>query len=94
MMKVKNKFTDVTYEAIQYSYEKFKECKDFIRENMNVSVSPIIPKMRVYGLTSYENITEINPTDFIIRTITDGLPLYNAVSKEIMENNFEIIAIE
>lgn len=91
MIKVRNKFTDVTYEAIQYSYKKFHECKEFIRENMNISVSPIMPKMRVYGLISYESITEIDPTDYIIRTITDGMPLYNTVSKEIMESNFEVI---
>ena len=83
-MKVKNKFTKKTYEAIQYSYEKFQDCKDFIRENMDVSISPIIPNMRVYGLMSYKPITEIKPADYIIRTITEGMPLYNVVSQEIM----------
>ena len=90
-MKVRNKFTEKNYEAIQYSYEKFQECKDFIRENMNISISLIIPNMRVYGLMSYESITEITPTDYIIRTITEGMPLYNVVSQEIMESNFEIV---
>ena len=90
-MKVKNKFTDKVYEAIQYSYENFKECKNFICENMDISVVPIIPKMRAYNLTSYESITTINPTDYIIRTITSGSPLYKVVSQEIMNSNFEII---
>ena len=90
-MKVRNKFTEKTYEAIQYSYEKFKDCKNFIRENMDISISPIMPNMRAYGLMSYELITEIKPTDYIIRTITDGMPLYNVVSQKIMNSNFEII---
>ena len=90
-MKVRNKFTEKTYEAIQYSYEKFKDCKNFIRENMDISISPIMPNMRAYGLMSYESITEIKPTDYIIRTITDGMTLYNVVSQKIMNSNFEII---
>ena len=90
-MKVRNKFTEKTYEAIQYSYEKFKDCKNFIRENMDISISPIMPNMRVYSLMSYESITEIKPTDYIIRTITDEMPLYNVVSQKIMNSNFEII---
>lgn len=90
-MIVKNKFTDKKYEAIQYSQEDFQKCKDFISENMDISIVSIMPKMMVCGLKSYETITEINPTDFIIRTITEGNPLYNVVSKEIMESNFEII---
>lgn len=90
-MTVKNIYTNTIYEAIQYSYKKFLECKDFIRKNMDVSINQIIPSMRVYGLKSYESITEIEPSDFIIRTITDGIPLYNTVSKKIMENNFIVI---
>lgn len=90
-MKVRNKFTEKTYEAIQYSYEKFQECKDFIRENMDISISQIMPNMRVYGLMSYESITEIKPTDYIIRTIVERMPLYKVVSQEIMESNFEIV---
>lgn len=91
LMVVKNKFTDKKYEAMQYSYENFQKCKDFISENMDISITAIMPKMRVYGLKNHEDITEINPTDFIIRTITEGSPLYKVVSKDIMENNFEII---
>ena len=86
-MKLKNKFTEKTYEAIQYSYENFKECKKFIRENMDVSINPIMSDMRVHGLMSYESITEIKPTDYIIRTITTGMPLYNVVSQKILESN-------
>lgn len=91
LMVVKNKFTDKTYEAIQYSYESFQRCKDFIKENMDISVTCIMPKMMAYGLKNHNSITEISPTDFIIRTITEGNPLYNVVSKDIMESNFEII---
>jgi len=90
-MKVRNKFTNRMYEAIQYSYEKFQECKEFIREKMDVSINPVEPKMRVYGLTSYNAITEIKPTDYIIRTITSGMPLFDVVSQEIMGSNFEIV---
>lgn len=90
-MKVKNVYTDTIYEAIEYSYERFKECKKFITDNMDISISLIIPKMRMYGLKSYESITEIKPTDFIIRTITDGIPLYNTVSKDVMENNYNVV---
>ena len=90
-MKLKNKFTEKTYEAIQYSYENFKECKKFIRENMDVSINPIMSDMRVHGLMSYESITEIKPTDYIIRTITTGMPLYNVVSQKILESNFDIV---
>lgn len=90
-MKIKNIYTDKVYEAIEYSYEKFQECKKFVAEHMNVSISSIIPKMRAYGLRSYEPITEINPTEFIIRSITDGIPLYNTVSRDIMENNFIVV---
>ena len=92
-MIVKNKFTDKKYEAIQYSYENFQKCKDFIKENMDISITSIVPKMRVYGLKNHKTITEINPTDFIIRTITEGSPLYNVVSKDTMESNFEIISL-
>lgn len=90
-MKVKNVYTDTTYEAIEYLSEKFQECKKFIADHMDVSISFIIPKMRVYRLKSYEPITEINPTDFIIRTITDGMPLYNTVSLDIMKSNFIVV---
>ena len=88
---IKNKFTEKEYEAIQYSQENFQKCKDFISEHMDISITSIMPKMRVYGLKGYKDIIEINPTDFIIRTITEGNPLYNVVSKDIMENNFEIV---
>ena len=91
LMIVKNKFTGKKYEAIQYLQENFQKCKDFIKENMDISITSIMPKMRVYGLKNHDTITEINPTDFIIRTITDGMPLYNVVSRDIMESNFEII---
>lgn len=90
-MVVKNKFTDKKYEAMQYTHENFHKCKDFIKENMDISITSIMPKMRAYGLKEHKAITEINPTDFIIRTITDGSPLYNVVSKNVMESNFEII---
>lgn len=90
-MKVKNKFDGRLYEAIQYSYGKYKECKDFIEEYMDISICPIMPCMNCYGLTSYEDITIIKPSDFIIRSITDGLPRYNNVSEEIMISNFEVV---
>ena len=90
IMKVKNKFTERVYETIQYSYENYEKCKTFITEKMDISIHPIMPDMTCYGLKSYEDITRIKPSDYIIRTITDGLPLYNNVTEEIMKSNFEI----
>lgn len=91
MLKVRNKFTEKLYEAIQYSYTNYEECKNFVLEHKNISIHIINPLMEIYGLTSYQNITKVNPTDFIIRTITDGMPLYKVVTEEIMKNNFETI---
>lgn len=88
-MIVKNLYTGKVYEAIQFSYDKLKECEKFIREHRNVSITPIMPKIRVYGLTNPAAVTEISPSDFIIRTKTDKVPLYKVVSQRVLESNFD-----
>lgn len=90
-MIVKNILTGRIYEAVLYSYENFKACRDFIREYRNVSVYATLPNMSVYGLKPQERITHIKPSDYIIRTATGGAPLYNTVTAEVMERNFVVI---
>lgn len=95
MLKIKNLITEVEYEAIQYkeyNTEQVNNIKEFITENLDLCVRVIMPNLHIFNLEQYDYESVIKPTDYIIRTITDGIPLYNVVSKEIMESNFKIMA--
>lgn len=94
MLKIKNLITEVEYEAIkyeEYNKEQVNKCKRFITEKLDLCVRVIMPNLHVFDLEQYGFESFIKPTDYIIRTITDGIPLYNIVSQEIVESNFEVI---
>ena len=94
MLRIKNLITEVEYEAIkyeEYKAEQVNKCKRFITEKLDLCVRVIMPNLHVFNLEQYDYESVIKPTDYIIRTITDGIPLYNVISKEIMESNFKIM---
>ncbi|MBQ4523413.1 MAG: hypothetical protein IJA10_10770 [Lachnospiraceae bacterium] len=94
MLRIKNLITEVEYEAIKYekyNTEQVNKCKRFITEKLDLCVRVIMPNLHIFDLEQYGFESVIKPTDYIIRTITDGIPLYNIVSQEIVESNFEVI---
>lgn len=94
MLRIRNLITEVEYEAIkyeEYNSEQVEKCKEFITKKLDLRVRVIMPNLHIFDLEQYDYESVIKPTDYIIRTITDGIPLYNVVSQEIMESNFEVI---
>lgn len=92
MIKCINKITGIAYEAIQYT-GKTIEVINTIKKYINIPIRVVKPKMFTIGLVSPEIETEINIGDWIIKTVTDGEPLFDVISDEIMNSNFEIMTL-
>jgi hypothetical protein len=93
MLKLKNIFTEVEYEAIQYEKyerEQIQKCDKFITEDLNVRLRIVMPKIYVLDLEHYNYETEIKPSDYILRRISDKT-VFNVISEDILKSNFEII---
>lgn len=91
MAKVRNIYTEKEYTAMQYSQycpEQLTQCRDFINSSR---IRVIMPNLYITDLERADHITEIKPTDYILREISNKNS-FRVVSQDIFRSNFEIVA--